>query len=67
MSLGNRERTGWYWLFLIPFIATLWPPIYASATPAVAGFPFMYWYLILWIVLVGILSGIIYFATQPRR
>jgi hypothetical protein len=59
-------RTAWRWLLLIPFIATLYPPFFASATPSLAGFPFFYWYLLLWVVLVGILTGIVYWITRPR-
>lgn len=33
-----------YWLLAIPFIATLWPPLYAHAEPSFAGIPFFYWY-----------------------
>ncbi|MHB1610490.1 MAG: DUF3311 domain-containing protein [Sulfobacillus sp.] len=58
--MQKQSKTGLYWLFLLPFIGTLFPSFYASYRPELAGFPFMYWYLILWIFLVGILSGIIY-------
>ncbi|PSR33714.1 MAG: hypothetical protein C7B46_08910 [Sulfobacillus benefaciens] len=58
--MSNHAGKRWYWLFLIPFVATLWPPFYASYRPTVAGFPFMYWYLILWIFLVALISGIVY-------
>jgi hypothetical protein len=60
----SPNRRGWLWLLLLPFIGTLWPPFYASATPTVAGFPFFYWYLLLWVILVGIITGIVYFATR---
>jgi hypothetical protein len=61
-----KDRTGWYWLFLIPFIATLWPPFYAHQNPTLGGFPFMYWYLILWIILVGLISWLVYVLIRPR-
>lgn len=53
----------WYWLFLLPFIGTLWPPFYAHEYPIVAGFPFLYWYLLVWVVLVGIISAIVFAIT----
>jgi len=56
----GKSRRGWRWLFLIPFVAVLWPPLYAGSTPTLAGFPFFYWYLILWIVLTGLLSALLY-------
>ena len=60
---SRPRRQGWYWLLIIPFIATLWPPFYARMDPTVAGFPFLYWYLLVWIVLVGVLSAIVYAIT----
>ena len=45
---------------MIPFIAMLWIPFYASGTPVVGGFPFFYWYMLLWVVLTGVLSLILY-------
>ncbi len=63
----NQRKAAYYWLFLIPFIATLVPSLYSKATPALGGFPFFYWYLILWIILVGVISGAIYFLSEPRE
>jgi hypothetical protein len=60
---SSRRRQGWYWLLIIPFIATLWPPFYAHEQPVVAGFPFLYWYLLLWIVLVAVVSAIVFAIT----
>lgn len=56
----------WYWLLLVPFIATLWLPFYARRTPELFGFPFFYWYQIAWIVLSAIIVGIVYIATRDR-
>jgi hypothetical protein len=59
------ERKGRRWfllLLLIPFIAILWPPFYNHTQPVVAGFPFFYWYQLLWIVLTGIITAIVYFV-----
>jgi hypothetical protein len=58
------RRRLWYWLLLIPFAATLIPPIYARATPTLFGFPFFYWYQILWIVLSALIVWIVYAATR---
>ena len=58
------ERKGRRWfllLLIIPFIAILWPPFYNHTQPAVAGFPFFYWYQLLWIVITGIITAIVYF------
>ena len=65
----GRERqhskwSWWYLLFLIQFVAVLWPPFYNSVEPSWAGIPFFYWYQLLWIIIGAILTGIVYFATE---
>ena len=61
-SNGTAKKGSKYWLLLllIPFIATLIPNIYNSATPELGGIPFFYWYQLLWIILTGIIMGIVY-------
>jgi hypothetical protein len=59
---------GWYLLLLVPFIAILWVPFYASAEPAFYGIPYFYWYQFLWILISAALTAIVYFATrEPDR
>lgn len=53
-----------YWLLAIPFIATLWPQAYARSEPSVAGIPFFYWYLFLWIGLSSVVTGAVYLLTR---
>jgi len=58
------KRKGRPWLLLlllIPFII-LWPPIYNSNDPFLAGIPFFYWFQLLWIIITAILTAIVYFA-----
>lgn len=61
------KRRLWYWLLLIPFAATLVPPLYARSSPALFGFPFFYWYQIAWIVLSAAIVWIVYAATRERE
>ena len=64
---GGRTRTSRraaYLLLLIPFIALLWVPFYATATPTAAGMPFFYWYQFLWILISTALTGIVYALTR---
>ena len=51
-------------LLLIPFIATLWVPFYNREEPALWGFPFFYWYLFLWLLL---LPPLLWFVDRGRR
>ncbi|MCY0875756.1 MAG: DUF3311 domain-containing protein [Firmicutes bacterium] len=67
-SASNRKKTsrGWYWLLLVPFIGTLWPPFFASETPTLGGFPFFYWYLFLWVIISALLTFFVYWMTRDR-
>ena len=58
------KRRIWYWLLLIPFIATLWPPFYTKYEPVVAGFPFFYSYQLVWVVAAAIIVWIVLAATK---
>ncbi len=63
----KRRKTVWYWLLIVPFIATLWPPFYAHKDPVVGGLPFFYWYQMLWVVLTALLLGFVLLVTkQPE-
>lgn len=64
--VARKTRNGFYWLLLIPFVGTLLPSIYSKATPTLLGMPYFYWYLILWIILTGIIGGIVYFLSEPK-
>ncbi|HEY1297343.1 MAG TPA: DUF3311 domain-containing protein [Chloroflexota bacterium] len=54
----------WYLLLLVPFVAVLWVPFYASGTPELLGFPFFYWYQFLWILISAVLTAVVYFVTR---
>jgi len=60
----DSRRGRWYLLLLIPFIIPLLVPFYSSASPALAGIPFFYWYQFLWVILGAIITAIVYFITD---
>jgi hypothetical protein len=60
----RRARWGWYLLLVVPFIALLWVPFYASAEPSLFGIPYFYWYQFLWILISAVLTAVVYFATR---
>jgi hypothetical protein len=65
----QSERPGWSWwylLFVIQFVAVLWPPFYNSIEPSWAGIPFYYWYQMLWVIIGAVLTAIVYFATEAE-
>jgi hypothetical protein len=67
MDQPDRRRAGWSWcylLFIIQFVAVLWPSFYNKAEPSFIGVPFFYWYQLLWIILGAVLTATVYFATD---
>ncbi|MBU6404165.1 MAG: DUF3311 domain-containing protein [Metallibacterium scheffleri] len=54
----------WYLLLLLPVIATLWLPWFNRSTPALAGIPFFYWYLLAWVPLSALCSAWVYLRTR---
>jgi hypothetical protein len=59
----RRRSNWWYPLFLIQFIAVLWPPFFNRANPHWLGIPFFYWYQLLWVIIGAACTAIVYFAT----
>jgi hypothetical protein len=51
-------------LFVLPFITMLWVPSYNRVTPELFGFPFFYWYQLLWVILAAVIAGIVYQAER---
>jgi hypothetical protein len=53
-------------LLLIGIAGTLIVPIYARSTPKLGDFPFFYWYQLIWVPVVAILSGICYLLLKTK-
>ena len=67
MYQRDGKRSGWSWwylLFVIQFIAVLWPPFFNKAAPQFIGIPFFYWYQLLWVIIAAVLTAVVYFATK---
>jgi uncharacterized membrane protein YdbT with pleckstrin-like domain len=54
-------------LLLIPCVALAIVPVYSRQTPKLWGWPFFYWYQVLWIVLTPIVTWIAYKLVQRAR
>jgi hypothetical protein len=52
------------WLFLLPFVAVLWVPFYNGVDPTFLSVPLFYWYQLLWVLLCGVIVGIVYAAEH---
>ncbi|MHB1683975.1 MAG: DUF3311 domain-containing protein [Bacilli bacterium] len=62
-TVSQRSRW-WNLLLFIPWVAVLWVPFYATATPSIGGFPFFYFYQFIWIVISGLLTAIVYWILK---
>ena len=62
-SPRKPASNAWYLLLAIPFLGLLLP-LYVHAEPMLAGFPFFYWYQLLWIPISAGLTWIVYLRTQ---
>ena len=51
------------------FVALLWVPSYAHVTPTLGGFPFFYWYSLMWLLINAACQWIAYqlLVAAPRR
>jgi hypothetical protein len=56
----TRSHRGWYLLLVLPFLGLLYPPLYAKTDPELFGFPFFYWYQLLWVPVTALLTFIVY-------
>jgi hypothetical protein len=53
-----------WFLLLLPFIGLLWVPFYNSLTPELFGFPFFYWYQLMWVPITSFLLWVVYRGTR---
>jgi hypothetical protein len=54
-------------LLAIPVLALLFVPLYAKRGPALWGFPFFYWYQLLWVFLAAGFTFTAYLLIQRAR
>ena len=52
---------------IVPFIAVLWVPIFDKDKPEVAGFPFFFWWQLLWVAVTAALMGLAYFVVRREE
>ena len=54
-------------LLLIPLVALALVPVYSSTDPSLLGFPFFYWYQMLWVLITPVLTYIAYLVIKRSR
>lgn len=60
---SKRIWSWWHLLFVVQFIAVLWPPFFNRVEPTWIGVPFFYWYQLLWVIIAAIITVLVYLAT----
>lgn len=63
---ANRAAKRWLWLLVLPWIAMIWVPSYNKIDPQLWGFPFFYWYQLMWVLVSAVITALVYFKTRPR-
>jgi len=54
-------------LLIAPFVVYLAVPSYAQVEPRLFGFPFFYWWQLLWVILTAAFIGVAYLLTRRAR
>lgn len=73
MSTPNRHRlspgvaVAVAVLLAIPVLALLLVPLYARKAPELWGFPFFYWYQLLWVLICGLFTGSAHLLIERDR
>ncbi len=52
---------------IAPFVAMLWIPSYNKTSPKLLGFPFFYWYQLLWVIITAVLMIVAFTAVNRDR
>ena len=62
----QTDRSPWNWLLLIPIVLPLLTFIYNRETPRLLGFPFFFWFQLLFTLLAAAVTALVYLLTKPR-
>jgi membrane protein implicated in regulation of membrane protease activity len=54
-------------LLAAALIGTLWVPFYNHLAPVLWGFPFFYWYQLMWVPIVAILAAVAYLLSRRAQ
>jgi uncharacterized protein DUF3311 len=65
LSVGTKVLAGV--LLAIPLLALALVPTYSRETPALWGFPFFYWYQLLWVLLTPLFTLLAYLVIKQAR
>jgi Protein of unknown function (DUF3311) len=68
----RRQSRGAIWtvigvLLAAVLVGTLWVPFYNRTAPALGGWPFFYWYQLLWVPVVALISWCAYLLGKTAK
>ncbi|SAL43443.1 DUF3311 domain-containing protein [Caballeronia humi] len=66
---GQPRNKKWLWLLIIPWIGAVSVPFYNKIEPELWGFPFFYWFQLLWVLVSAAITAVVYSKTKalPTR
>jgi Protein of unknown function (DUF3311) len=61
---NGKGRIGWAHLLLFIPLFCVWVPFYNRIEPQILGFPFFYWFQLVWIFVSMAITGIVYYVSE---
>jgi len=65
--IARTDRNPWNWLLLIPIILPLLTVVYNRETPMLFGFPFFFWFQMLFAPLAVVTSVTVFYLSRRSR
>jgi Protein of unknown function (DUF3311) len=63
-SPARTDRSPWNWLLLVPIVLPLLTFVYNRETPVLFGFPFFFWFQMLFAPLAVVASVTVFYLTR---
>jgi hypothetical protein len=64
---ARSDRAPWNWLLLLPIVLPLLTFVYNRETPRLLGFPFFFWFQLLFPLLAAVVTAVVFARTKARR
>jgi hypothetical protein len=64
---ARTDRSPWNWLLLFPIVLPLLTFVYNRETPMLFGFPFFFWFQMLFAPLAVVASVAVYYLSRRSR
>ena len=63
---ARTDRSPWNWLLLVPIVLPLITVIYNRENPHLFGWPFFFWFQVMFTLLAAAVTAIVFVATRSR-